>query len=211
MSMRQEAEPRERRTSSGRRDNHAAILKAASELFGRQGFSATSMDEIAIKAGVARQTIYNHFSGKDQVFQALAGCFADLVTGSLPEPAKGSDLRSSLVDLACRMRSQLLAPASIALHRVLIWEAPHFPELAKAVYAAGPHRLISQLASQLGAKSPGHLSRTEAMRAAEQFVGLILGRRQLRALLGVDEPTETHATAHIEQTVDAFLKGWDLG
>lgn len=166
------------------------------------------MDEIALKAGVARQTIYNHFSGKDQVFQSLAQYFADLVTGSLPEPAKGSDLRSSLVDLACRMRSQLLAPSSIALYRVLIWEAPHFPELAKAVYAAGPHRLISQLASQLSAKSSRHLSRTEAMRAAEQFVGMILGRSQLRALLGVGEPTEA---ARIEQIVDTFLKGWDLG
>ncbi len=210
MPMRQETEPTRRR-SSGRHDNHVAILKAASELFGRQGFSATSMDEIALKAGVARQTIYNHFSGKDQVFQALAEYFADLVTASLPEFADGSDLSSSLIDLARRIRSQLLAPTSIALHRVLIWEAPHFPELAKAVYAAGPHRLISQLATQLAAKSSRRLSPAEAMHAAEQFVGMILGRSQLRALLGVGEPTGAHAAARVEQTVEAFLKGWDLG
>lgn len=206
MSMRQHLGPPDRRVRSGRQE---AIVNAALELFVRHGFAATSIDEIALKAGVARQTIYNHFSGKEEVFQALAESFADRLTGFLPEPASGSDLRSGLIDLAVRTRTLLLAPPSLALHRVLIWEAPNFPELAKAVYEAGPRRSISRLARHLRASSPRRLSQLQATRAAEQFFGMILGRSQLRALLGIAEQTETSA-ADLEEAVDAFLKGWNL-
>ena len=48
-----------------------AIVDAAYSLIIEQGFAATSMRQIAEKSGLALGGIYNHFSSKDEVFQAI--------------------------------------------------------------------------------------------------------------------------------------------
>ena len=45
-----------------------AILTAARRLFGTQGFAATTMDEIAEAAHVAKGAVYHHFKTKEAVF-----------------------------------------------------------------------------------------------------------------------------------------------
>lgn len=47
------------------------ILDAAARMFSRSGYHRSSMDEIALEAGVAKGTLYYHFPGKAQMFQAL--------------------------------------------------------------------------------------------------------------------------------------------
>jgi len=56
--------------SKGERTRQA-VLDAACELFLNQGYSATSMRQIADKAGIALGGIYNHFASKDEIFQEL--------------------------------------------------------------------------------------------------------------------------------------------
>src|SRR6478752_4670687 len=48
-----------------------AILTAARRLFGTQGFAATTMDEIAEAAHVAKGAVYHHFKTKEAVFEAV--------------------------------------------------------------------------------------------------------------------------------------------
>lgn len=47
------------------------IIKAAEELFGQFGFSKTTSDEIARKAGVSKRTLYKYFESKQQVLDAV--------------------------------------------------------------------------------------------------------------------------------------------
>jgi AcrR family transcriptional regulator len=48
-----------------------AIEQAAYELFMEQGFNATSMRQIAERAGLALGGIYNHYESKEDIFQAV--------------------------------------------------------------------------------------------------------------------------------------------
>jgi len=48
-----------------------AILNAARRLFGSRGFAATTMDEIAAAASVAKGAVYHHFTTKEAVFEAV--------------------------------------------------------------------------------------------------------------------------------------------
>ncbi len=50
---------------------HREILQAARSLFARLGYSATSVDDIAQEAGVAKGTVYLYFKSKEEVFAAL--------------------------------------------------------------------------------------------------------------------------------------------
>src|SRR5437016_2739413 len=47
------------------------ILDAATEVFGRLGFEATRMDDVAKAAGIAKGLLYKHFRSKDALFEAL--------------------------------------------------------------------------------------------------------------------------------------------
>ncbi len=48
-------------------DARERILDAASDLFYRQGYNATGINEVIAVAGVAKATLYNHFSSKDEL------------------------------------------------------------------------------------------------------------------------------------------------
>lgn len=47
------------------------LLEAGQTLFSSQGYAATSMRQVAQKAGLALGGIYNHFSSKEAIFQAI--------------------------------------------------------------------------------------------------------------------------------------------
>ncbi len=58
----------------GREKSHQTMLElmaAAEELFGRQGFAATTVAEITRHAGYAKGSFYRHWPGKDQLFLAI--------------------------------------------------------------------------------------------------------------------------------------------
>lgn len=46
------------------------ILEAAASLFNRYGFKKTSVDEIALEAGIAKSTMYQHFRSKEDILLA---------------------------------------------------------------------------------------------------------------------------------------------
>src|SRR3546814_4544282 len=70
---------------------HRAIQQAGTEIFLELGYEAATMDHIAAKAGVSKQTVYNHFQSKDGLFKAT---IADL-TSALMAPLVVRDLPSS--------------------------------------------------------------------------------------------------------------------
>lgn len=47
------------------------ILLKANELFTRHGFRRVTMDEIALKTGMSKKTIYQSFSTKDEIVDAI--------------------------------------------------------------------------------------------------------------------------------------------
>ena len=52
-------------------DARNRILDAAFALFSEKGFTATSMRDIADAVGIKAASLYNHFAGKRELFDAL--------------------------------------------------------------------------------------------------------------------------------------------
>jgi AcrR family transcriptional regulator len=85
------AEKVEHTESSGNEDrrerrkgeNREAILVAAQQAFAELGYQATGVRDISRRADLSAGTLYNHFSGKHEIFRVLAdryfGEFADQV------------------------------------------------------------------------------------------------------------------------------------
>ncbi len=52
-------------------ETREALVGAARELFGTQGYAATSTEEIVEHAGVTKGALYHHFTDKEQLFRSV--------------------------------------------------------------------------------------------------------------------------------------------
>lgn len=186
-----------------------AIQEAGTVVFLRRGYEATSMDLIASEANVSKQTIYKHFHSKEELFKAIitdmtASLFASL---SISEAAKSSPERV-LRSFALEFLETMLEPSSLALYRLVVAEAARFPELGAALFAAGPARLMRMLADYLEWETRrGGLAVDDAERAAEQLLGMLTGRLQLRVLFNARAaPTQAELNSRVDYALSSFLK-----
>lgn len=192
-----------------------AILDAAAELFLRKGFLGTSMDEVAARAAVSKQTVYKQFASKEALFlgivENMTGAGSDRVQIEMPDPVDLAQVASELRGHAERLMTVALAPELLQLRRLVIGEAGRFPELGKALYEGGPGRAIAGLAVALGRwASRGLLAIPDPLVAATQFNWLIMGGPINRAMFFIDDkPMEGAAReAHITAAVRLFLAGY---
>lgn len=75
----------------GRRSRNTTrqkLFQAAVTLIAEQGFSATTVEEIAERAGVAKGTVYYNFTSKTELFEELLRHGVELLTGDLREAAR---------------------------------------------------------------------------------------------------------------------------
>src|SRR3989449_10698287 len=82
-------------------ETRARVRRAASRSFLRHGYH-TSVDEIARRAGVAKQTLYHHFPSKDELFKEVACDLAKRVLVGLE--AEAVDVSTGLLRLGLAYR-----------------------------------------------------------------------------------------------------------
>ncbi|QHY95056.1 Fatty acid metabolism regulator protein [Streptomyces sp. S4.7] len=75
-------------SSTRRRATRQKLYEAAVTLIAEQGFSATTVDEIAERAGVAKGTVYYNFKSKTELFEELLRHGVGLLTASLRTAAE---------------------------------------------------------------------------------------------------------------------------
>jgi TetR/AcrR family transcriptional repressor of mexJK operon len=196
-----------------RPDKHSAITRAASEMFLSEGFDRASLDQIAQRAGVSKQTIYSHFADKEALFKAICTELTEKLTIPLRNalPSEGS-LREILLRLGENTLAMMLRPASLDLHRLVLNAAARFPELGRTAFEAGATRMMEDLSALLTQRSQlrDGLGRTvsadEARLLAEQFIGMLRGAHQQRALLGVKPVSPQARRDYVRACVDLLLR-----
>jgi TetR/AcrR family transcriptional repressor of mexJK operon len=182
-------------------------------MFLAEGFDGASLDQIAHRAGVSKQTIYSHFVDKEALFKAICSELTEKLTIPLREPATKGDLRSALIRLGEDALAMMLHPASLDLHRLVLSAASRFPELGRAAYEAGAMRMIGDLSalleqrSQIGDGLQRPLNAAQSQVLAEQFIGMLRGFHQVRGLLGVEPTPPVKRKAYVGACVDMLLRG----
>ena len=100
-----------------------AIEAAARKLFAARGFAATSIDDIAARAGVAKGAVYHHFASKEDLFASVLDTLqAELA--SAPVPTASRKLRDPLDVIADAVLRYLLAASSKERKRILLVDGP---------------------------------------------------------------------------------------
>jgi TetR/AcrR family transcriptional repressor of mexJK operon len=172
------------------------VLRAATSSFLAHGYGS-SVDDIARRARVAKQTVYQHFASKDALFKAVAEVLAKRVLVELD----GGDVRTALIGFALAYRKRALGAQGIATFRTLVPEVPRFRALARDMYANTAGEMVRSLAAFLERK----LGAADPEFSAEMFLSLLSGHDRLKRLFAVPPGAESEA-ARTERIVDLFLK-----
>ena len=184
-------------------ENRSRVLRAATSSFLARGYGS-SVDEIARRAGVAKQTVYHHFPSKDRLFREVARELAMSVLIEL----EGEDVRAALLRFALAYRARALGAEGIATFRTLVPAVPRFRSLAKAMYANTAGEMVQRLAQYLGgAMRAGRLRRDDPELAAEMLLSMLAGVDRVKRLFGMANGLENDAK-RAARIVECFLRAY---
>ncbi|WP_299998329.1 TetR/AcrR family transcriptional regulator [uncultured Cedecea sp.] len=189
------------------------VLQAARHVFFIHGFSGATTDMIQREAKVSKSTVYAHFPNKEALFIAViefeCAAFTDTVREITFVPGK---LRETLTSIAQAYLAIVLTAKALALFRVVVAEAPRFPDLAHTLYQAGP-KVIYEMTENLlvRAEQMGEIDLSELGKeiTANQFISLVRSEPQLQCLL---HPEATPSVVQIDKwandAVTTFLRAY---
>jgi TetR/AcrR family transcriptional regulator len=175
---------------SVRDDRVERITRAAIGVFARQGFSRTSMADLATAAGMSRPALYQYFENRGDVFRAALGAvLRDAADGAVAALEHGGDLTGRLAGYLAAAFGDPYEQLALAEHGDEIIGAKYefAADLAAAMIADRRRRLEAHLRDTCGLRG-------RALRDAVDLVDLApLGlkadapgpdvyRRRLRAL-----------------------------
>ncbi|WP_328375295.1 TetR/AcrR family transcriptional regulator [Streptomyces sp. NBC_00440] len=203
----------------GQAEKRAAILRGARKVFGRDGYTRTSIESIAKEAVVSTRTIYNHFpGGKAQLFRAV------VVEGSEPVvearldaidrrlyKVTAAELEQDLVEF---VRAWVASSHRFADHfavvRQMRVESAHLPqEFLTAWRQSGPQRASDALAERFERlAADGLLVTDDPARAARHLLLLTVAEINEQSFHGALPLPDGAEDAIIESGVRAFLQGY---
>jgi len=192
-----------------------AILDAATTLFLRDGYLATSMDQIAAAAAVSKQTVYKQFADKQSLFREIVTGTVEEVSGPVARQVANlrdsTDLEADLRNLARALLAQVIQPRVMQLRRLVIGEAGRFPELGRLFYQRGPGRTIDAFAAAFESLAArGTLRLDDPQLAAEHFNWLVMSIPLNRVMLCGDSgrPGPADLNRYADAGARAFLAAY---
>ncbi|MBB5788598.1 TetR/AcrR family transcriptional regulator [Jiangella mangrovi] len=202
----------EGRTARKRR----AIIEAAAEVFLQHGYLGASMDQVAAKAAVSKQTVYKQFADKEHLFaeiivgrttmlgDQLARVYATLDDATDPLPA--------LRDVGRQLLQSLSVPDVLQLRRLVIAEADRFPDVSGTWWERAFHPSLVVLGEALERMAGRGLLRElpDPTLAAYHLAGLVMYKPMNRMMFAgsaaVTPPEELEQLA--DSAADVFLAAY---
>jgi TetR/AcrR family transcriptional regulator len=149
-----------RTRSAGYDDQREAILAHAAELFARQGYTATSMNEVAAACGVSKAGLYHYVRDKHELlFQITSGHVARLeqVVAEVLEAREGA-AEERLRQLIVRFVREYASAQHE--HRVLTEDVRFLEHAEREQVLAAQRRVVAAFAQTIAAARPA-LARAE--------------------------------------------------
>ena len=178
-------------------------MRAARELFARDGYAATGREAIVERAGVTRGALYHHFADKEALFRAV---FEELEAEVMAKAAAAA-VTVSADDPLGQLRAGSLAYLDVtldpAVQRICLLDAPSVLSLTARqevvdVYAAGLVREVLKAAMDTGAIIHQPL---------EPLTHLLLAALHEAALYVARAADQAAARAEVGATVTHLLDG----
>ena len=183
----------------------STILQSAHDLFIKQGYHGTSMRQIAMGAHLALGGLYNHFSSKAQVFEAVFLAFHPYhEVFPLIASAQGANLEQ-LVQDAVRRMVQVIEGRPDFMNLMFIemveFKSVHAQQLFASLFPQG-----MQILQHFVASYPEQIRSIPSPMVVRTFLGLFFGYYLTEIALAPAAPPEFRENAR-QVFVDIYLHG----
>jgi AcrR family transcriptional regulator len=188
------------------------ILSAAKTVFLRDGYGA-SLESIAEAAEVARQTVYNQFGSKEQLFaEVVQSVYQRMLTPIFVVDRQG-DMISMLTELGRHLMKVALHPDSLALQRIAMGEYRDTPTLMRVAHTLRATHAIPVLTEYLadylrGQMQDGVIDAADPLLSAEAFFGSLIAHARYRLSIGVEGDTPEQLETRLRLCVNIFARGF---
>lgn len=203
------------RTPRGRPAKRDAIIESALDLLARDGYAAASMDAIAAAAGVAKPTIYNHFSDKAELFATVLEVYSTRSQAAFLDAVAtidvhSADLRAELQAAARALLACLVSPSGQAVLRLEVTEATRFPQLIGEMRTQGTARTLDAIAGKFAQLVVAGRLSGDPERIGRQFYDLVLGEPLRCSGFGQREVPADVAERAVRDGVDTVLAAFGV-
>jgi TetR/AcrR family transcriptional regulator, mexJK operon transcriptional repressor len=185
------------------------IVDVATRLFLESSFEAVSVDLIAATARISKQTFYARFASKEVLFAAvIRKGSSDLLAPAVTESSRDGQIEATLIKIGLELMKRALAPAAVALDRLVSSEAHQFPQIALAYYENTLHArgLMADVFSNC--MRDGQIRSMDAGVLAEQFMFAVVdGPVRAIVLSGKIAKADKNLRERVASAVGLFLDG----
>jgi TetR/AcrR family transcriptional repressor of mexJK operon len=186
-------------------DCRTRLIQAAAEVFVEEGYRA-SVERVAIRAGVARQTLYNHFPRKADLFGEVVRQATAALLVTLGD--EGQTLRERLLRFGIAYRGKVLGAEGLGFFRAIVAETKRFPDLVTTFYRTGPAQTAARLRTILTtAMERGELCCGNPDFAATMLLSMLVGADRSHYLFSGDPPPPPEPTL-VGQIIDCYLRAF---
>lgn len=200
--------------ASGWQRKHNAIAGAGLVLFARDGYERTSVDAIAAEAGVSKRTVYSHYGDKETLFllvlretyDGMRDRISSIVKRTLADVDDVGPCLTTCVRETVRAITR--APERATLLRLIMAEAPHFPEVLDLWRNGGIVPLLAEALAPLIAS--GQLA-GDPVQAADHVYALTFGQVNSKSMMGTLELSDAVAERIVTGGVRVFLRAYGPG
>jgi len=198
-----------RRTKTEAAATREALMDAALEVFGRQGYAATTLTDIGREANVSRGAVYWHFGGKAELYAALVDERFGRAISAITAAAEGArtpleSIRALLVSALQHLEDDREYRAVVEL---TLFKSEALPELAGSIArkreALAAQRTMLGSAIEDGVATGAIRPDVEVDPAALALLGFVNGL----AMLWLLDPSAFSLRERAESTVDVVLAG----
>jgi TetR/AcrR family transcriptional repressor of mexJK operon len=188
-------------------EKRAGIMEAATDLFLARGLAATSMDAVAERAGVSKQTVYSHFGGKEDLYGA---CITKKVASygfNETELADDVEVKTALLAIGSKFLDLIFDAQVVGMFRVVIGESAAHRGIAELFFENGPGKTIRKVARFMqNQMRRGRLRQDDPEYTAVLFLNMVRAHYQMQLLMAIEPDLDAEARArHLRKVVDQFL------
>jgi len=194
------------RTERKKEETRKKILAVAMDLFKRQGFDKTTVDQIAMEADVAKGTVFNHFPVKEAIiYEHIQSVIREETPAMLEYLDKLPDTRTRLIAALQKAMEWMHIDSNNDL-----FERHFIYKISQMMYA---FKHLDMNASTGFSTVMGHIFKlgVESGEIRPDLIPGVIGGLEfshfLSALLWVNHPELISINESIENNVDCFLNG----
>jgi AcrR family transcriptional regulator len=183
----------------------AALVAAGRHLFGRDGYAATSVEDVAREARVTTGALYHHFPNKTALFETVfEGVHAEMLGASGRAAAGASD---EIEALSLGFDAFLEAVLDHDVQQILVTDAPAVLGLARFTELDERYAFAEIVAALQAATAAGKLSVEDPETIARMLLGALV--RGAMLIAGSAEPARTRNA--VARAIGAMLAGLAKG